>query len=279
VRFGIHTPNFGEFNDPREMSVLAREAEDAGWDGFFLWDHVLWTAPRNMPASDPWVLLAAMAGATERIRLGPLVTPVPRRRPHTLARQTTTLDRFSGGRLIFGAGLGGDWFGDYSAFGEADDRKAHGEMLDEGLAVLAGLWSGEKFSFEGKHFTIKDVQFLPTPVQEPRIPVWLAGTWPGTKPFRRAAQWDGVFPLSKDDEPLQPDDYRALLAYIHEHRQSNAPFDTVHGGMSPGDSSDKAAEMIGPYAEAGVTWWLEAFWAEATMEEVRKRIEQGPPRL
>src|SRR5688500_16881043 len=161
------------------MSVLAREVEDAGWDGFFLWDHVLWTAPRNMLTSDPWVLLTAMAGATERIRLGTLVTPVPRRRPHTLARQTTTLDRFSGGRLILGAGLGGAWLGDYSACGATAVRKVDGEMLDGGLAVLGGLWSGEKFSFEGQHLTVKDVQFLPTPVQETRIPIWLAGMWPG----------------------------------------------------------------------------------------------------
>jgi alkanesulfonate monooxygenase SsuD/methylene tetrahydromethanopterin reductase-like flavin-dependent oxidoreductase (luciferase family) len=279
MRFGIHTPNFGEFHDARTMAVLAREAEEAGWDGYFIWDHVFWKEPSNQPAADPWVLLTAMAAATERIQLGPLVTPLPRRRPQTLARQTVTLDRFSGGRLILGVGIGGDWFGDYSAVGETNDQKAHGEMLDEGLAVLAQAWSGEEFSIEGTHYTVREAQFLPKPVQEPRIPVWVAGMWPGSKPFRRAARWDGVFPLRKDDESMQPEDYQALITFIREHRESSAPFDVVHGGNTPGDNPTRALEIVTPYIDAGVTWWLESFGHDATVDEVQKRIEQGPPRL
>jgi alkanesulfonate monooxygenase SsuD/methylene tetrahydromethanopterin reductase-like flavin-dependent oxidoreductase (luciferase family) len=279
MRFGIHTPNFGEFHDARVMADLAREAEDAGWDGYFIWDHVFWTWPNNQPAADPWTLLTAMAAAAERIRIGPLVTPLPRRRPQTLARQTATLDRFSGGRLILGVGIGGDWFGDYSAFGETPDQKVHGEMLDEGLEVLAQAWSGEEFSFEGRHFAVREAQFLPKPIQEPRIPVWVAGMWPGTKPFRRAARWDGVFPLRKDDEPMQPQDHRAMISFIMEHRDSSAPFDVVHGGNTPGDDYASASEIVAPYADAGVTWWLESFGSDATVEETRKRIRQGPPSL
>jgi alkanesulfonate monooxygenase SsuD/methylene tetrahydromethanopterin reductase-like flavin-dependent oxidoreductase (luciferase family) len=278
MRFGIHVPNFGDFYNSKDLAVLAREAELSGWDGFFLWDHVFWKWPDNRPAGDPWVHLTAMAAVTERIRIGPLVTPLPRRRPHTLVRQTVTLDRFSGGRLTLGVGIGGDWFGDYSAFGETSDQKSHGEMLDEGLEIIAKAWTGEEVSFEGAHYTVKGAQFLPKPVQEPRIPVWVAGMWPGTRPFKRAARWDGVFPLHKEERPMEPDDHRAMIAYIMEHRNSDAPFDVVHGGLTSAENRSEARDKVAPYAEAGVTWWIEAFWDDATVEQVRGRIEQGPPR-
>src|SRR3954462_14132999 len=188
MRYGLSLPNLATYHDPRLTADLAHEAEQAGWDGFFLWDHVLWGFPEVQPGSDPYVMLTAIVMSTERIKTGALVTPVARRRPWKLARELTTLDQLSGGRIIFGAGIGGDWFGDYGKFGEPPDDRIHGEMLDEGLAVIDGLWSGEPFSFEGQHYHIKDAHFLPRPVQKPRIPVWLAARWPNKKPFRRAAQ-------------------------------------------------------------------------------------------
>lgn len=277
MQYAISTPNFGEFSDPRRMSQLAHEAEEAGWGGFFIWDHMLWTAPENQPVADPWVMLAAMACTTSRIRLGPVITPVPRRRPWKLARETVTLDHLSEGRLVLGVGIGGDWFGDYGAFGEPTDNKTHGEMLDEGLEVLAGLWSGEPFSYSGQHYTIKDAQFLPPPMQEPRIPVWVAGLWPNKKPFRRAARWDGVCPLATNDLELTPDDFRSIIAYIGEHRDSSAPFDVVHGGSTPGDDKEANNERVRLYAEAGVTWWVESVGAEDTAAQVSERIHKGPP--
>src|SRR5688572_20032062 len=146
---------------------------------------MLWTWPENYPVADPYVLMAAMAAATTSIKLAPLITPIVRRRPWKLAREVTTLDALSQGRFILGVGIGGDWFGDYSKFGGSPDQKVHGEMLDEGLDVLAELWSGEPFSYEGEHYQIKDAQFLPKPLQQPRVPVWVAGMWPNKKPFRR----------------------------------------------------------------------------------------------
>ena len=282
MRFGIYTPNFGEFADPGAMSELAREAEGAGWDGFFVWDHLFWKWPDNQPVADPWVLLTAIATATERIMLGPLITPLPRRRPQTVARQAVSLDHLSGGRLILGVGLGGDWFGDYSTFGETADQKAHGEMLDEALEVLTKAWSGEEFSFEGRHYTVKKAQFLPRPVQEPRIPIWVAGVWPHKKPFRRAARWDGVFPgVKENDEDMGPDDHRAMLEYIREHRVSSEPFEVVHGGNTSGEEPERSTnpETLAAYADAGVTWWLEFFWSDTKLEAVRKRIRQGPPKV
>jgi alkanesulfonate monooxygenase SsuD/methylene tetrahydromethanopterin reductase-like flavin-dependent oxidoreductase (luciferase family) len=281
MKFGISVPNFGTYSDPRLTAALAREAEQAGWDGFFLWDHMLWTWPEVQPGADPYVLMAAMAMATERIKLGPMVTPIARRRPWNLARALTTLDQLSGGRIIFGAGIGGDWFGDYSKIGQPADDKSHAEMLDEGLAVLDGLWSGEPFSFEGKHYTITDVQFLPGPMQRPRIPVWVAGRWPHKKPFRRAAQWDGVFPIPAGEEmrELTPRETRELTAYTLEHRTSGGPFDVVISGSTTGNDRNKDADHVAQHAQAGATWWLEDLMDKDTVEKIRERIGQGPPRF
>jgi alkanesulfonate monooxygenase SsuD/methylene tetrahydromethanopterin reductase-like flavin-dependent oxidoreductase (luciferase family) len=280
VRFAIDTPNFGDYSDPRLMAEMARETEEAGWDGFFIWDHMLWTSPDNFPVADPYVTLAAMAASTSRITLGPMITPVARRRPWKLAREAVTLDHLSGGRFVLGVGIGGDWFGDYSRFGEPPDDKSHAEMLDEGLDVLAGLWSGEPFSYEGKHYKINDAQFLPRPVQQPRIPIWVAGRWPNKKPFQRAARWDGVYPLSPEDETrLSPDDFRSMIAYINEQRESNEPFEVLHAGRTDGDDIAKDRDLVQPYAEAGVTWWVEDFNWEDSPALVRERIRKGPPEL
>jgi alkanesulfonate monooxygenase SsuD/methylene tetrahydromethanopterin reductase-like flavin-dependent oxidoreductase (luciferase family) len=281
MQFGISVPNFGIFHDPRQTAELARYAEQAGWDGFFLWDHMLWTWPEVQPGSDPYVMLAAIAMATERIKLGPMVTPIARRRPWKLARELTTLDILSGGRVIFGAGIGGDWFGDYSKFGEPPDDRTHAEMLDEGLAVLDGLWSGESYSFEGKHYQIKDVQLLPRPAQRPRIPVWVAGRWPNKKPFRRAAEWDGVFPIPVDDGPrsLTLEEVRELTRYTLEHRTKEGSFDIVIAGSTGGIDKAKDADMVSQYAHVGATWWIEALEGMSTLDEVRDRLALGPPRM
>src|SRR5262249_11423353 len=192
MQYGIHRPPFGPYGDARVLAELAAEAEKAGWDGFFLWDDIT-TAP-PIPVGDTWVALTAIALGTKRLRLGPLVTPLPRRRPWKVARETVSLDHLSHGRLILGVGSGGspDEFDD---LGEEVSAKARAAMLDEGLEVLAGLWSAAPLHFEGTHYHVHGAQFLPRPLQTPRIPVWVAGGWPHTAPFRRASRWDGVFPL------------------------------------------------------------------------------------
>ena len=271
MHHAINLPNFGPFGNPRLMANLAAEAEAAGWDGFFIWDHVLWLAPNNQPVAEPWVTLGAMAMATERIRIGPMVTPLPRRRPWQVARQAVTLDQLSNGRAVLGVGIGGDWFGDYSRFGEPPDDRTHGEQLDEALEVVTGLWSAEPFSYTGKHYTVRETQFLPPSVQ-PRIPIWVAGVWPGTKPFRRAARYAGVAPIPRGEgTQLSPDDIRALLAYTHQHRTSADPFDVVLGGPP------LAAEQYAALADAGVTWYQDGFLWEDSVEDVRAHIRRGPP--
>lgn len=275
MRFAVNVPNFGAaFGDVRQLVALARDAEAAGWDGCFIWDHVLWLDPENQPVAEPWVALAAIAAATERIQLGPLVTPLPRRRPWQVARQAVTLDQLSGGRLILGVGIGGDWFGDYSRFGEPADDKIHGAQLDEALAVLEGLWSGEPFSFTGEHYTVNDVQFLPRPHQQPRIPLWVAGVWPGTRPFRRAARFDGVVPLARQaDALLTPDEIRDLLAYVAQHRTHEGPFDVVIGGPPLRE------EAYAAYAAAGVTWYQLSPDDGEDGDAFRARVRRGPPRF
>ncbi|MGB8346973.1 MAG: LLM class flavin-dependent oxidoreductase [Ktedonobacteraceae bacterium] len=282
MQFAINTPNFGSFGDARLMAELAHEAEDAGWDGFFIWDHIGGDPEQALPMADPWVELTAMAMATSRIKLGPIVTPLPRRRPWKLARESVTLDRLSNGRLILGVGIGSDiYFKEYSSYGEAPDDKLHGAMLDEGLDVLARLWSGEKVSYAGQHYQLHDALCLPTPLQRPRIPIWVAGVWPSGKPFRRAARWDGVCPLKHHDQLMQPDDIREMLTYIRQFRANNEPFDVLALGNTSGTDYQKDRDMIIPFAEAGATWWQEGFAGSdfLELEAARTRIRQGPPRL
>jgi alkanesulfonate monooxygenase SsuD/methylene tetrahydromethanopterin reductase-like flavin-dependent oxidoreductase (luciferase family) len=278
VYFGLSLPNLGVYGDPRLLADLAQEAEAAGWDGFFLWDSLLADREHPQPVVDPWVALAAVATATRRLRLGPMVTAVARRRPWKLARETVTLDHLSGGRLILGVGLGDPAEAEYGAFDEPTDPRVRAQRLDEGLAVLAGLWSGQPFSFMGEHYRVREATFLPPPTQQPRIPIWVGGWWPNKAPMRRAARWDGAFP-GKLDGTLTPDEIRAIIAYIERHRPSNRPFDVVVGGTTPGDDRAAAAARTATYAEAGATWWVESFAESAPSPDgARARIRQGPPR-
>lgn len=277
MKYAFDVANFGPYADPRVLADLARRAEDAGWDGFFIWDHIQVSWPDAV--GDPTVQLAAIAMATSRIRFGPMVTPLPRRHPWKFAREAATLDHLSGGRLILGIGLGGDWFTELSTFGYPVDDLTRGEILDEGLAIVSGLLTGEPFSFAGKHYTIKPTQFMPKPVQ-PRIPIWIAGTWPRPRPFRRAARYDGVVPMSSNiEKDLSTDDVRAIARFIKEHRAGNGPYDIMHAGDTAGKSKREAADIVAPFIEAGATWWNESPlpW-KTTLDDVRARIDAGPPR-
>ena len=246
ARRAIFVAPFGELSEPRVLARLAAETEAAGWDGFFVWDHLVYSAPVTHVA-DPWVALAAVAAATERVRIGPLVTPTPRRRIHKLARETVTLDRLSGGRLVLGVGIGGDAHGEFGPFGEEPDPRERARRLDADLQRLVGLWGGE---------------FQPVPVQQPRIPVWVAARWPNRRPLRRALKWDGVFPI---DLP-GPDALAELAAAIRAER--DGPFDVV--------VTNPVAEDVRPWVAAGATWCLTGFGNDPREDEVRAAIEAGP---
>jgi alkanesulfonate monooxygenase SsuD/methylene tetrahydromethanopterin reductase-like flavin-dependent oxidoreductase (luciferase family) len=283
MNYGLYVPNFGAFGDPATMVSLAESAEANGWDGFFIWDHI---AGYDNTMCDPWAALGAVAQATERIRIGTTVTPVPRRRPHKLARETVTVDRLSGGRLVFGVGSG-EGPPEYDRLGEPADHRVRGEMLDEALDVITRLWSGEVVDHVGTHYRVEGARFRPTPLQQPRIPVWVGGVWPHRRPMRRAAKWDGVIPLF--DLPEDAGDLaalRACLTYIKEHRSSDGPFDVVYTGTTPGHDRERTREIVERYRDAGVTWWLESiapyrdgrgFGEPWDLERLRERVLQGPP--
>jgi alkanesulfonate monooxygenase SsuD/methylene tetrahydromethanopterin reductase-like flavin-dependent oxidoreductase (luciferase family) len=263
-------------------AALAAEAEAAGWDGFFVWDHMVFDRRLRLPVADPWVLLAAVALATERLRLGPMVTPLARRRPWKVARETVTLDHLSGGRLILGVGLGTPAADEYGAFGEPTSARERAAMLDEALEVLTLLWSGETVSFHGEHYRLDEVAFLPTPVQRPRIPIFVAGAWPRRAPLRRAARFDGIVPLKVADGDLQPltaGDLGELLAIVRAHRASGAPLEVMVGGETPGGDPAAALALVEPLAAAGMTWWTESLEPRrGDLEAMRERVRQGPPR-
>jgi len=239
---------FDELSDPRVLAELAAAAEQRGWDGFFVWDHITYRAPVRAVA-DPWVALAAVACATSRLRLGPLVTPLSRRRVHKLARETVTLDLLSSGRLTLGVGLGSPRNGEFEPFGEVSDPRERARLLDQGLEDLTSYWGGE---------------FEPVPVQRPRIPIWVAGEWPHRRPVRRALRWDGLFPTGLPG----PDELAELAGEIRAARPGGGPFDLVVG-IAPGEDP-------GPWAQAGATWVVTDFGMQPTLAQVREVIDAGP---
>lgn len=286
MRFSINIPNFGDFADAHTVARVARAAEEAGWDGLFLWDHVVHSKKQRQgqPFGDPWMLLTAAALATSRITLGPLVTPVARRRPEQLARQVATLDAMSNGRVVFGAGLGGPIDDEFGSFGDETDPKVLAERLDEGLDLLTEYWSGERVDHHGRHYHADDVTLLPATAQQPRPPVWIAGYWPRKAPMRRAARWDGAVPLFLDanhGEAPPVDQLRELVTYLRSLRDDQTtPYDVIVGGITtPAD----ARATIEPLAEAGATWWDERQLIRGTdfyrLDPILRRIEQGPPTL
>jgi len=277
LRYGFIVTN----GDPRTIAELAREAEAAGWDGVFYWDGI---CVGDMNTYDPWVVMAAMAMRTERVRLGAILTPPARRRPWKLARETMTLDHLSGGRLVLPVGLGALDDGGFSKVGEPTDRKVRAQLLDESLEILTGLWSGEPFSYEGEHYRLEEMTFLPATVQRPRIPIWAVGAWPSERSMRRALRYDGLLAAKASgtaEEPgVTPEDIRAMKEYAEENREAGGDFDIVWEGMTPGDEPERAAETVRPYAEAGATWWIESMWTPPNEpDDLRRRIQAGPPRV
>lgn len=287
MRFSINIPNFGDFADPRNVATVAAAAEESGWGGLFVWDHVHYRGYSGRPFGDAWMLLTAAVLATSRIRVGTLLTPVARYRPQQLARQVATLDNLSGGRVVFAAGLGGPIEDEYGNFGDSTDRRVLAERLDEGLELLGRFWTGEVVDHHGRHYQAHNVSLQPATVQRPRPPVWIGGFWPNRPPMRRAARWDGAVPLFKNalhGYPPDPKDVRELITYVRGHREGDTqrPFDLVVGGATPADPA-KAKDVIGPLRDAGATWWDERQLDPGPdvdcLAPVLRRIEAGPPVL
>ncbi len=262
MRHGLFLAPFGPLADPRRIADLGAAAEEAGWDGLFLWDHVLREGAR--PIVDSWICLAAVAAATRRIRFGALVTPLVRRRPITVVRQALALDLLSGGRLVLGFGLGVDTGGELSRFGEVTDPVVRGEILDEATGVVAALLAGRRVVHHGRHLTVDGVRVEPRPVQRPRPPIWLAARGAALRPVRRAARYDGVFPIEVTER-----DYAALTATVLAERGSLDGFDIV---VPAGDDGTAPS-----WADEHVTWTLRSFPEEADPARVERVTRAGPP--
>jgi alkanesulfonate monooxygenase SsuD/methylene tetrahydromethanopterin reductase-like flavin-dependent oxidoreductase (luciferase family) len=278
MHYGVILPNV----DILTLADLARTAEAAGWDGVFIWDTLFGT--------DAWIALATIATQTTRIRFGTMLTPLSRRRPWKVANEVVTLDHLSNGRVVLPVGLGATGpdhpNSEFHKVGEETDRKIRARMLDESLDILDGLWSGQPFSYDGDYFHIHDVTYSYTPVQTPRVPIWVVGAWPRPQSMRRVLRCDGVLPVKMNADrsfaTLLPDDIRELKAYVEKRRTLTTPFDIVVGDETPGDDPVRAAEIVRPWAEAGATWWLEDVWrtpeTEGGVAGMDMRVRQGPPR-
>jgi alkanesulfonate monooxygenase SsuD/methylene tetrahydromethanopterin reductase-like flavin-dependent oxidoreductase (luciferase family) len=270
MRLGLYIPLFDELADPTLVAHLGAEAEEAGWDGVFVWDQMRWREP-VVGVADPQITLAAIASATERIRLGPMVTPLARRRPAKVARETATLDRLSDGRLTLGVGLGSDRFAsEYSITGEEVDDRRRAGMLDEALDILQAAWSGELVRHRGEQYTVDAMRFRPRPMQRPGIPIWVAGFYGKSKPLRRAIRYQGFFPVGLE-HPDQLAEISSELTRLRRQagRDTARQFD-IAVELEPG--SDPA-----PFAAAGATWGLVAFaWDRVSVDHVRGVIHAGP---
>ena len=258
VRVGMSIPTLDE---PSMLVELGCAAERNGWDGAFYWHHIVGTPDFPVPTADTWVVLGALAVRTERIRIGTMVTGLPRHQPHEVARQAVTVDRLSNGRMVLGVGLG-EPPTEYSTLGLSPDPKQLAARLDEGLDVVAGLWTGQPFQHRGEHYTLTDVQFLPTPVQQPRIPIWTSAMVRNEHTLGRAARWDGVIIGALTDGGI------ATL-------MPEAVADVASRGDRPKDIvvvAPAGADLSG-YRAAGATWVVVSGW----LDELRALADAPPP--
>ncbi|UCG36971.1 MAG: LLM class flavin-dependent oxidoreductase [Candidatus Bathyarchaeota archaeon] len=283
MKFGISVSNLGIYCDFDGLVALAQDAEEAGWEGIFPWDHILHKPRADLRAIDPWIALAAIATNTKKMLLGPMITPLARRRPWKVARESVSLDHLSKGRLTLGVGLGSVVRQDFKRFGEETDSKIRGERLDESLEILQGLWKGEPFGFSGKHYTIEEgTTFLPKPYGgKDRIPVWVGGGRWGwrMKPFRRAAKFEGAFPDFTDRRgDILAEYFENVSEYIQKHRGKLENFDFITLGKAP-QSKKKVVEYFEPIIRSGkITWWIERVYSwKGDLEQIREKVKEGPP--
>lgn len=264
-----------------ETLELAALTERHGWDGFFTWDGI---SVGPMPTWDPWVTLGAVATRTSTVTLGAIVHPLSRRRPWKVVREALTVDHLSGGRLVIPVALGAVDDGGFSrVHPEVTDRRQRAERLDETLEIMKQAWRGEPFSYAGTHYQVEDLVFQPTPVNGD-IPIWVVGAWPSRKSVGRAAKYDGILPSVVGDTPegpsgFTPDVLREIAAWIPNNRTSYVPFEYVVEGTTP-LNADEAKAKVQPWVDAGATWWLESMWeGGVTFADLKRRVEQGPPRV
>lgn len=293
MRTALYAPTCNDYGDPHCLIALAQAAEAAGFDGFFIWDHLVWVPGGKTPLVDATVMLGALVQATRHIRLGAMITPLSRRRPWKFAKELATLDHLSSGRIVCGVGLGDPVAVDFAPFGEETTPLGRARRLDEGLAILDPLLRGNAVTHDGNHYQLHDARLAPACRQVPRVPIWVAAAQPGEAGFRRAARWDGCFPIKLPATPLDsateidwaawwltPSEFGAGVELIQRLRiDLGSPFEHVASGSTMYQQEDAAATLT-RYAAAGATWWFE--WvmdAPGTFEQTLEAARRGPPRL
>ena len=273
LRSAVYLPPFGPFGHPEVLVDLAVRAERAGWDGMFLWDHVV---RQSMPITDAWTALGAIAQATDRILLGPTVTPLPRRRPWIVARQASTVSRLSGGRLILGVGLGPVRSADFSHFGEVSDLATRASMLTEGLDIVRAVWSGRALEHGGTHYKVTLDPVTPEPHP---IPIWMASSARKPAVIRRAASCDGIFPIAENR--MRPEEVAEVVSSLHRAGlPEDRPYDVAISGKASEawDAANRDRVDLGGLAEAGTTWWMESLGYAAPLAQCLEVVDAGPPR-
>jgi alkanesulfonate monooxygenase SsuD/methylene tetrahydromethanopterin reductase-like flavin-dependent oxidoreductase (luciferase family) len=263
-----------------EQVALARAADDAGWDGVFTFDAI--HVGDDVEIHDPFALLAAFAVATSHVRLGAIVHPLARRKPWEVARQATTIDRLSAGRLVLPVGLGAVEDAGFGRVGDVTDRRIRAERLDESLEILTGLWHGEPFGYQGRHYRFEPMAFRPTPVQRPRVPIWVVGLWGSERSMRRVVRYDGYLPNLPSDQggpgaEVAPKTVRSMRDWL-DQRGGNHPIDLVIDGKTSATDPAAATDRVSLLAEAGATWWIETDWTTmGAVDALHARIDAGPP--
>jgi alkanesulfonate monooxygenase SsuD/methylene tetrahydromethanopterin reductase-like flavin-dependent oxidoreductase (luciferase family) len=294
MQHAVYAPTFNDYGEPARLIALAQAAEQAGYDGFFIWDHLALEAHGRLEIVDATVMLGALAQATSRLRLGAMITPLARRRPWKVAKEMATLDRLSGGRMVLGVGLGEPAAVEFEAFGEDGSARGRAARLDEGLELFDALVRGEQVNHRGQYYQLREAQLAPRATQTPRMPIWVAASLPARAGVRRAARWDGIFPVRVpqsvlDGAPvtaldwtqwwLSPADFRALGDELARLRDANTRFDVVASGRVAHRTAAEARAEVAAYAAAGASWWCE--WvdeASGTFESTLAAIARGPAR-
>ena len=285
MKYGLDMASAGTAGDAHTMSELAHIAEESGWDGVFLEDYIVWQNHPDVPTYDPWIALAAIAMRTQQIRLGTMVTPIARRRPWKLAQELVTLDHLSNGRMILGIGLGDSggtsgMVSSFTNFSEVSEPKQRARMLDEGIEIITHIWSGQRFSFNGEFYNYQDVQILPRPIQQPRIPIWVGGGYPNRGPVARALRWDGSCMYKQEGHWMQPEDVRSLRERVIAERGTADGYQITIGGTQRWEDENKQRAYLESVAVEGVTWWHEYIPPNVGDFDVqRKMIERGPLRI
>ena len=279
TRFGIAVGAYSAgVPDARALTEFARTAEAVGFDSIQVGDHIQWHAPIH----EATVVLATFAAATSRVRIASDVIILPLRDPVLIAKTVASLDVLSGGRMIFGVGVGGDHPDEYRVMRVPLTER--GSRANEMLEIVRGLFDHERFSYAGRHFTLEDVAIAPRPVQ-PRLPIWVGGSAEGA--LRRAARhgdgWIGAFVSERKfarlaartrellAEEKRPADGFTFGAFLFGHMGTDAaqsraaaaayidrvyhlPGDEIIGRFGIAGPVDAGVELVQSFVDAGADY-------------------------